>query len=345
MCKTIKDTEALIRYYGLEPNANLHIVQLPILRREKWPRISWHEVFNFFCKRLIRRLTKEIGPDLIYLSEIKLANCLLRSNSPNDIPYVYEVHGLYAPDYMQPLAIENEVFHKCKALITTTQSLQEVMARLYGNLPSCYRVPLATEIPAHVRSFVPPAAGEPWCIGYFGQLYPLQGVDVLLRAIALLPANVRLEVIGGRNDHISDLRCLAEQTGVSRRVTFHGFVPPPEVPEKASQAHIFVLPCLAEKKMPYVAHTKLYEYLALGRPVVAADVPSIREEIHNGSNGVLFRAGDPNALAAALCQVMSAPQAALTIAATGRKFAEKYTWEERALRLEKCFDEVVSQNS
>lgn len=340
MGRTAKDAGDIVRYYGLEPHPNLRLVQLPIMRGEGRLRLSWHGVFNYFCLRALRRLNKEVGIDLVYLTEMKLARFLLPRKERLGMPFVYEVHGLYAPDYARPDAVEGGVFRRNDALVTTTASLQGVMEKLYGTLPPLFRVPLASEPPAGIAPFVPPKAGEPWRVCYVGQLYPLQGVDLLIRALTLLPPEVVVDIIGGRPEQIEALRHLAEREGVAQRVVFHGFVPPAEVADKAAAAHLFVAPCRAEKKMPFVAHTKLYEYLALGRPVVAADLPSVREEIVDGVTGVLFRPDDPAALAAAIKRVMADPGLSVDMAGRGRAQARNYTWDARSAGLARCFETV-----
>jgi glycosyltransferase involved in cell wall biosynthesis len=300
-------------------------------------RFSWHGIFNFFCLRALRRLKKEVGVDVVYLTEMKLGKFLLRHKRKLNVPFVYEVHGLYAPGYERPDAVEGEVFHGCDALVTTTESLQEVMGKVYGDIPPLFRVPLASDIPREIPGFEPPARGESWRVCYIGQLYPLQGVDLMIRAMADLPKDVVFDVIGGRAEQIETLRRLAGEEGVEERIIFHGFVPPAEVVRRAAAAHLFVAPCRAEKKMPFVAHTKIYEYLALGRPLVVADLPSVREEIEDGTTGVLFRPEDPSALAQAVRKIIGDPSLAAGLAERGRRQARRYTWEKRAEGLVSCF--------
>ena len=96
--------------------------------------------------------------------------------------------------------------------------------------------------------------------------------------------------------------------------------------------------------MPYVAHTKLYEYMAWGRPVVAADLGVLREDLIDGVNGVLFEAGNPEALAQALRRVMADLENASRMAAHGLEQAGNFTWERRAERLEQCFEEIIQKD-
>jgi len=342
MGKTPGTEEEILGYYGLSPHRHLHLVHLPIFRLDGWLRLSWHGVFNFFCRRAIRRLQQKVGAEVVYLTEMKLARALLKRKRDVDLPVVYEVHGLYAPGYVNPAPFEAEVFAACDGLITTTESLQRVVEEIYDVLPSCFRVPLATVIASSGGCFSPPENEAPWRLGYIGQLYPLQGVDILVRALTHLPERVHLDIIGGKPEHIEELRLLAVDEKVDCRVTFHGFVAPGEVAEMAKGIDIFVAPCRAEKKMPFVAHTKIYEYLAFGRPVVAADLPSIQEEIEDGVNGCLFRPNDSAALAEATMMIIEDPNKAVAMGKKAFEKALQYTWERRAEGLELCFEAVLS---
>jgi glycosyltransferase involved in cell wall biosynthesis len=310
--------ERILAYYGLKPLPTLHLIQLPIFRWEGKLRLSWHGVFNYFCQKALLRIDRQIAADLVYLSEIKLGQYLLPQKSKIHLPFIYEVHGLYAIGYRQANPEEAYVFRNSDALITTTESLQTLMQTLYAPLPPFYKVPLATDLYDGIGGFVPPEPGKPWRLGYIGQLYPLQGVDLIIRALARLPDWIELDIVGGKQAHIEGLRELVHTCDLDRRVHFHGFVPPAEVPLWARQMHVLIVPSLPAGKMPYVAHTKVYEYLAMGRPVVAADLPSIREEIQDGYNGALFKAGDVGSLVEKILKIVSERSLAAAMAERAR---------------------------
>jgi glycosyltransferase involved in cell wall biosynthesis len=127
------------------------------------------------------------------------------------------------------------------------------------------------------------------------------------------------------------------------QIKFHGFIAPSDIREKVKDAHILVAPCRAEGKMPFVAHTKIYEYLALGRPIVAADLPAIREELIDGHNAYLFEPGNPDALADCLRKVISDPVVSLRLAESAKNLASSFSWKRRAERLESAFGVLVEK--
>jgi glycosyltransferase involved in cell wall biosynthesis len=119
-----------------------------------------------------------------------------------------------------------------------------------------------------------------------------KGVDVLLRALALLEEGPALDVVGdgpGRSDH----ERLARELGLGERVVFHGLQPKQRVAELMRQASLFVLASRYDNS-PCV----LVEAQASGLPVVASHVGGVPELV--GGDGLLVCPDDPAALASAI---------------------------------------------
>jgi glycosyltransferase involved in cell wall biosynthesis len=89
---------------------------------------------------------------------------------------------------------------------------------------------------------------------------------------------------------------------------------------------------------------KLLEAMAAGKPVVATDLPSIRELVTPEREGLLFRDDDPESLAAAVRRVLADPALATRLGQAGRVRAESFTWSARARRLI-AFLEAVAAGS
>ena len=323
--------DEILSYYGFSPHPNLKIVQLPLLRRTEGRfGVSWHGVFNLSCLIQISRLSRSLPIDIIYISEIKLADFLLGLRRLIRAKFVYDVHGLYARGaYSGPFRAdkrEMRVFKRADGLITTTQSLQDIIGKNYGIDKHVALIPLAARLPRAEHSEVMKNCST---IFYFGQLYYLQGVDLLIDAMRFLPEG-ELHIIGGTPQEIENLKRYSATKGVGERVVFHGFLRPADVYARAAGAGVLVLPCRGEGKMPFVAHTKLYEYMALGRPIVASDLPSIREEIRHGENGILVQPNDPQALAQGIRMVLENRDLAEKVAFRARQDISKLTWDGRA---------------
>lgn len=336
--KTSKNKQLILDHYGLTDYSNLYIHQIPILRG----RISWHGIYNFFCLMRLFNIKINEKPDLIYLSERKLCHFLLKYKKKIQIPIIYEVHELHAPNYQKPDLMESAIFTCVDAIITTTDALKEAISNIYSPSIDCFIVPLATKTGFQNNNVFNPTKRTFFRLFYIGQLYPLQGVEIAIEALSLLPSNITLDIIGGNDHHISALKNIAIRLNVISKVKFHGFVKPDQVFKIAQQADAFLIPSLPEGKMPYVSHTKIYEYLSFGRPIVASDLPSIKEVIKDQITCLLFRPGDPKSLAETIFKIYQNDNLAKTLSLNALNESKNYTWELRAKKLINCFTQIIS---
>ena len=165
-----------------------------------------------------------------------------------------------------------------------------------------------------------------------GLYYAWKGVAALLRAQAESGERACLAIVGGSPvaGPVEELKGLARELGL-KRVVFCGWVPPAQVPAHLQAADILVLPnsAGAEISRSYTSPLKLFEYLASGRPVIASDLPSLREVLDE-DNALLVRPDDPAALGEAILRLADDPALADRLARRGRETARRYTWAARA---------------
>ena len=83
----------------------------------------------------------------------------------------------------------------------------------------------------------------------------------------------------------------------------------------------------------FMSPLKIFEYMASGVPIVASDLPSLREVLRHGENAWLVQPGDPGALAAGISHVLSMPDLGERIARQALQDVKQYTWQKRAERV------------
>jgi glycosyltransferase involved in cell wall biosynthesis len=148
----------------------------------------------------------------------------------------------------------------------------------------------------------PPDAGRRRRIGFFGQITPYKGLDVLLEAMRILAgegAGVDLQVHGRLLDtsvadfreRISDL--MADTVDVA---SFPGPYAHADLPQLMSAVDWVVVPSIWWEIGPNV----IREAWLHGRPVICSDIGSMAERVHPGVDGLHFRTGDPVSLAASI---------------------------------------------
>jgi glycosyltransferase involved in cell wall biosynthesis len=150
------------------------------------------------------------------------------------------------------------------------------------------------------------------------RLSPEKDVANLVRGLAVLARTVpaaRAEIAGG-GACLNELRALAAELGVADRITFLGEVR--DVPAVLARAALFVLPSRAEG-IPLT----LLEAMARGLPVVATRVGGVPEVVVEGETGWLVPPSDPDALAAAIAQVVDDPELGRRLGLAGRRRGER----------------------
>ena len=138
------------------------------------------------------------------------------------------------------------------------------------------------------------------------RLVPQKALDVLLAAVALLPDDVHLAIVGDGRLR-GELETHARASGIAPRAHFLGYKP--DAADYVAAADVFCLSSVWEA-VPLAAQ----EAVLLGVPVVATDVGGLRELVEDGTSGRLTVPKDPQALASALKEVLFDPRIARTYA-------------------------------
>jgi glycosyltransferase involved in cell wall biosynthesis len=91
----------------------------------------------------------------------------------------------------------------------------------------------------------------------------------------------------------------------------------------------------------FTSPLKLFEYMAAGRPIVASDLPSIREILAHERNALLITPGNPQAVTAAIRRLNDDRALGRRLAGQALIDAAEYTWAKRAERLEALFEALA----
>lgn len=200
-----------------------------------------------------------------------------------------------------------------------------LQARALGRR-QCRIVPNGVALPAIDE---PREAREP-LVGYVGRLDVNKRPQDFVRAAALVRARcpeARFVVVGGApSGDDADLRCrdLAEQLGLGDRMCFTG--PLPDATAVLRALDVLVLPSALEGH-PLV----LLEAMALGKAVVATDIPACRGVVTDGVDGRLVPVAQPDAIAEAVIGLLQSPEARAHLGAAARARVEREFTEERMI--------------
>jgi glycosyltransferase involved in cell wall biosynthesis len=184
----------------------------------------------------------------------------------------------------------------------------------------------------------PPTPRRPGLtVGYLGRIKAYKSVDHLLRAFAMVRTAVpdaRLVIVGD-GDARPDLERLAAESGIGASVEFTGFVPPEEKVRRLQQMDLVVNTSAKEGWGLTVVEAN-----ACGVPVIASDVPGLRDSVVDGTTGWLYPYGDLERLAATMERVLRDVGERQRVAAQALQWAGKFTWESSADAMMRVMEEA-----
>ena len=154
--------------------------------------------------------------------------------------------------------------------------------------------------PAIAQTTAARRENEPVNVLLFGKLKPYKGADILIRAVAALPADkrasCRVRIVGKAEMDTAPLFALSEELGVSENIVWDlRFVDDSEMADIFAQADIMAMPY-----RDIDASGVMMVALGVGRPIVASAIGLFKELLEDGKHGYLVPQQDPQALAAAL---------------------------------------------
>ncbi|MFZ2500414.1 MAG: glycosyltransferase family 4 protein [Minisyncoccia bacterium] len=163
---------------------------------------------------------------------------------------------------------------------------------------------------------------------YIGRLDGWKGVETLLQASVLLPQDIQVVVIGGETRQIERLRSMYPQ------VLFLGYHPYTQIADNEAAADVLVLPntALDVTSVRFTSPLKLFTYMASGKPIVASDLPSLREVVTDDT-AFFVEADNPQSLMRGIIEALQSLAEASRRAQGARREVEQYTWKARAMKI------------
>jgi len=333
-------TESPFEYYSVPENF-------------KWVRLKNFDALNsrlipnflafMFSMRSYRKKVSEFlkpnDADLLYCRSHVVLPSMLKTGKP----VILELHTL--PNRGRSSFVK--LCNKCKRVICLTTPMKDELVKLGVDGQKvivegdAVREEILCEVPP-VENFVERLGGHP-VVGYVGSLVARnslsKGVDVLVEALSVLKKQgkaVRGLIVGGPDDWKKKYEDHARKIGLSSdEVVFTGKVSSSNVSAMMKSCDVLVYPAPASNHPYYMRDTsplKIFEYMAAGKPVVAANIPPIRDILDEGT-AEFFTPGSSEECAKAIHGVISNPEAAHQRTINARKKVGGYTWKKRMARI------------
>jgi D-inositol-3-phosphate glycosyltransferase len=359
------------RIQQLGPNARvIHVQSGPI---GYWPKMAVYEHLDEFTEKLLEHAAAEgKSYDLVHAHYWLSAKVARTLEQEWRVPVVQMFHtlGLVKREVVDEdidgesdirVEIEREAVRKSSAIVAASEIELGELRRFYRADPARVAV-----IPCGVDPVVfhpirtadaREKLGRDQCerlILFVGRIEQIKGIDVLLRALGLLfrrhpelRGDVCLLVVGGALDpgddapeteKIIELRRLVHEHRMEANVSFVGSRGQEELALYYAAADLCAVPSLTES-FGLVA----LEAMACGTPVVGTRVGGLQTVIENGESGLLVPAGDDQALADAIADVLLDARLRMHLAHGARDRAEHFTWRRVGDRITDLYDRVLDR--
>lgn len=308
----------------------------------EWSRL----LYNEYLQRTIAPQLEAMQPDVIYERYSLFGYAGLEIAERLGIPLLLEVNAPLTQEQQKyrrlvlkstAEAVERRLFQRADALFVVSEALAE-FARSLGVEAGKINV-----LPNAVNSerFSPLVGGEDVrkryglegkaVIGFIGSLKQWHDIDTLLDAVRALYAQderVRLLVVGD-GPRLSDLKALNEPFLICT-----GGVEHDEVPRHLAATDVVAVP-YSRNEDQYFSPLKLFEAMAVAKPVVGARLGQVAQIIQDNENGLLYEPDDADDLAAKLREVLTSPDRGEGLGRAARELVlQKHTWLANARRIE-----------
>ena len=256
------------------------------------------------------------------------------------IPFFYEAHkppSNFVYYLLSRLLINNKLLVK---LVVITNSLKEEYLAGFPRLPGekVLVAPDGADIPEQAVCLNPDQdkSGK-MVVGYVGHLYPGRGIELILSLAVELPQFI-FRIVGGRERDNAYWQNICR--GVDN-IEFTGFIPPKDLARVYAGIDLVLAPYQSRVSIPgggdtsrWMSPLKIFEYMAFAKPIIASDLPALKEVLTDGVNALLCRPESTADWARAIRRLEQDTNLREQIAANAfASLTDKYTWDKRAARI------------
>jgi glycosyltransferase involved in cell wall biosynthesis len=306
-----------------------------------------------------RPMLEEFGPDLIYERHCLFSTAGRELARYFDIPLVLELNAplLIEQRQMRGLSLPR-VAHTAERLVLTgadhvvavSEALRSYATDLGAGPDRVSIIPNAVD-PDVFRPAIGPSPitqqlgwTDRFVVGFAGSMKPWHGVDTLLQALRLLGgvnSQFRLLLVG-TGPMLPHLQEQTGQLGLAGAVHMTGAVPHEAVPDLIRAMDVTVVSYAADAD-EYFSPVKLFEYMAMARPVVAARIGQVRDVIDEGRTGWFYTPGVARELASVIGMLAHERDVCRTAGAAAReRVLHAYTWRHNARRVVEIADSLIA---
>ena len=349
----------------LTPNDGL-LSQEDTLEGARLTRISQDLTQNFlarathFGKAVLTHLTLNPNYDVVHFRNIWDGLFIAQNKKRLGYKTLFEVNGLPSIElkYHYPgidagllsKIKEQEIatLHLSDAIICPSNVTRDYIASLGLSRSRVTVIPNGVSPSDFSVSPLPSREGRVPVLLYIGTLADWQGLEVVIKALPkiLEKQPVQLRIVGrGRSRQRKILLKQIRKLGVEGSVQVEAARPHHEIPALITDADICLAPLgLNDRNVTQGAcPIKVLEYMASGRPLIASNMPIVRELVREDVDALLFSPNDPEDLARQVLALLNDFELSQRLSASASERAlTKFTWHEAQKKLLKVYEKLLS---
>ena len=342
----------------------------PDFTKPSWsPKTFWNDVREridnweydrYFYHKACRIIEAE-QPDVLYQRDLHYAGVDLSHRY--GLPIILEMNGSnsfsaewrrrHNPIYINMVRRkEQRICRQASSVVVVTPPLKDYLVGLGISKRKVFILPNGVDVS---RFFPDEDSGRiirrryglenKLVIGFVGGLRPFHGVHILIDSAKLILDRCHQAhiLIVGDGPPRGELELKVRKQGLKDIVSFIGSVPFEEVPAYINAMDITVAP-YAKIPQLYQSPIKLFEYMAVGKPIVTTRRPLVEAVIKDYRNGLIFEFGDHHQLASAILKLINDKDLRERLGSEGRRIVEdKYTWEGNAQKITEIYKNLNKQ--
>ncbi|MFC1911847.1 glycosyltransferase [Chloroflexota bacterium] len=318
-------------------------------------KVPWLDYISLVCthRREIARQLAEFRPDVIIGLGI-LNSYLSARAAAKKIPFVYYwidvLHGLipFKPFQVVGKFVESMTLKKSDRVLTINEKLRDYVIALGARPEKTTVLGAGIDFQRFNQDVDGKIVREQCCINkndivlfFMGWIYDFSGLkEVALQMAENKRPDVKLLVVG-EGDGYEELQMIREKHKLQDRIILTGKKPYDEIPTYISASDICLLPAYSDEKiMQNIVPIKLYEYLAMKKPVIATGLPAVMREFGE-ENGVVYVDRPEAVISKALELVKN--DSLKTLGLKARCFVERRSWDAITDEFEKILAEAIKE--
>ena len=273
---------------------------------------------------------------------------LFEVNGLPSIELKYHYPGLDSDLLSKIKEQEIATLHLSDALICPSNVTRDYIASLGLNRKLVTVIPNGVSASDFSASPLPARDGRVPVLLYIGTLADWQGLDIVIKALPKILEQhpVRLHIVGrGRSRQRKILSKQIRKLGIEEHVIVQPAVPHHEIPALIAEADICVAPLgLNDRNVTQGAcPIKVLEYMAAGRPLLASNMPIVRELVREDIDALLFSPNDPDDLVRQVITLLNDFELSKRLAqSASERVLTKFTWHESQKKLIKVYEKFLN---